>query len=219
MTKESLREFATNTRSCAIDNIAMRATLMAISGVTARIGSFQMAIYSVGTYLLNVNFAMGNGLQTASVTLIGRSYGEGNEDHLYGFRRAILKIGLIASIALALVIIFGGRFFYAFFSTDEEFITIGGYSCIFIGIITIFQVIKFINTGCLQGIGKMKEVAFCSIVSFAGVNLGLVALLVLVFKIGIWGVWIGTLCSQATQAFMLWLFIRKVPAFSKKPSK
>ena len=81
--------------------------------------------------------------------------------------------------------------------------------------ITLFQTLKFINNGCLHGVGMMKEVMFCSVVSVAGVNLLLVSLLVLVFHLGIWGVWTGTLVSQATQAFMLWRYIRKSPVFSE----
>ena len=46
-------------------------------------------------------------------------------------------------------------------------------------------------------------------------NILLVSLLVLVFHLGIWGVWTGTLVSQATQAFMLWRYIRKSPVFSE----
>ena len=67
-------------------------------------------------------------------------------------------------------------------------------------------------------VGKMKEVAFCSIVAYSCVNLGLVALLVLVFHWGIWGVWTGTLCSQASQALMLRYFISKTPVFRRDAS-
>ena len=127
-----------------------------------------------------------------------------------------MKIGMISASVLAVLIMVGGKFFFSFFSTDEAFVTTGAYSCLFIGVITLFQTLKFINNGCLQGVGMMKEVMFCSIVSVAGVNLLLVSLLVLVFHLGIWGVWTGTLASQATQAFMPWHFIRKSPVFSER---
>ena len=219
MTKDSLSEILTMAKSCVVDNLSMRAALLVISGITARIGSFQMAIYSVGNYLLNVNFALGSGLQTSAVSLIGRSYGEGDYKRLADFRKAIMKIGMISATVLAVLIMGGGRFFFGFFSTDEAFVTTGAYSCLFIGVITLCQTLKFINNGCLQGVGMMKEVMFCSIVSVAGVNLLLVSLLVLVFHLGIWGVWTGTLVSQATQAFMLWRFIKKSPVFSGSGSK
>ena len=218
MTKESLREITAQTKSCAVDNLAMRATLLVISGITARIGSFQMAIYSIGNYLLNVNFALGTGLQTSSVTLIGRSYGEGVYDRLKAYRRQIIKIGMLGAAVLAVLFISCGGLFFRFFSDDPAFVRTGHLSCIFIGVIAIFQTLKFCNNGALQGVGKMKEVAFCSIVAYSCVNLGLVALLVLVFHWGIWGVWTGTLCSQASQALMLRYFISKTPVFRRDAS-
>ena len=84
----------------------------------------------------------------------------------------------------------------------------------FDGVITIFQTLKFIYNGFLQGVGMMKEAAFCSIAAFSCVNLLMVALLVLVFHWEIWGVWIGSLVSQFTHAFMLRRYIAKAPVFS-----
>lgn len=216
MTRESLSEILHMGKSCAIDNLAMRATLLVISGITARIGSFQMAVYSVGNYLLNVNFALGTGLQTSSVTLIGRSCGAAEYKRLSAYRKAILKLGMISAAVLAVTIMVGGKAFFRFFSDEEAFVTTGAISCYFIGVITMFQTLKFINNGCLQGVGMMKEVAFCSIFAFSCVNLLLVALTVLVLHWGIWGVWTGTLVSQATQAFMLQHFIAKTPVFEGK---
>lgn len=217
MTKDSVKEIWTMTKSCAIDNLSMRATLLVISGVTARIGSFQMAIYSIGNYLLNVNYALGSGLQTSAVTLIGRSYGEEDYRQLADYRKRIMKIGMISAVVLGVLIAGCGRPFFQFFSDDEVFVSIGGISCLFIGIISIFQVMKFINSGCLQGVGKMKEVAFCSIFAFSGVNLVMVVVLVLVFKLEIWGVWTSTLLSQTTQALLLGYFIRKSGLFTGNP--
>ncbi len=214
MTKESTAEILSMAKSCAVDNLSMRAALLVISGITARIGSFQMAVYSVGNYLLNVNFALGTGLQTSAVSLIGRSFGQNDYHLLREYRKAIRKIGIFSAAVLAVLIMGGGKLFFSFFSKEEAFVSTGAYSCLFIGVITLFQTLKFINNGCLQGIGRMKEVMFCSILSVGGVNLLLVLLLVLVFHIGIWGVWTGTLVSQAVQAFMLGRYIKKSPVFS-----
>ena len=214
MTKDSMKEILYMTKSCAVENLSTRATLLAISAITARIGSFQMAIYSVGTYLLNVNYALGTGLQTAAVTLIGRSYGKNSYKEMADYRKAITKLGMICAAVLAVIIMVGGKFFFSFFSEEETFVSIGAISCIFIGVITLFQTLKFINNGCLQGVGMMKEIMFSSIIAFSCVNLTLVALLVLVFHIGIWGVWTGTLFAQATQAMLLRHYIMKSGLFT-----
>ena len=214
MTKDSMKEILYMAKSCAVENLTTRATLLAISAITARIGSFQMAIYSVGNYLLNVNFALGTGLQTAAVTLVGQSYGKSSYKEMADYRKAITKLGMICAVVLAIIIMGGGKFFFSFFSAEETFVSIGATSCLFIGVITIFQTLKFINNGCLQGVGMMKEIMFSSIIAFSCVNLVLVALLVLVFHKGIWGVWIGTLFAQATQALLLRRYILKSGLFT-----
>ncbi|MBP3209678.1 MAG: MATE family efflux transporter [Oscillospiraceae bacterium] len=208
MARESMKEITDMTKSCAVDNLNMRLALLFISGITARIGSFQMAVYAVGNYLMNVNYALGTGLQTSAVTLVGRAHGRDDYDLINETCRAITKIGMITAVALGIVMATGGRLFFSFFSSEEEFIAMGAASAIFIGVISIPQTLKFINNGCLQGMGMMKQSMFCSVIAFTVVNLGSVVLTVLVFHMGIWGVWISTLLCQTSQALMLYYFIK-----------
>ena len=209
MTKESLTEITQLAKSCVTDSLAMRLSLLFISGIVARIGSYQMAVYSVGMHLLNVNFALGTGLQTAGVALIGRSYGAEDKKMMKTYKNSLLRIGNITAVALALVIIAGGRWFFGFFSEDEKFIEMGTISCCIIGIITLAQTLKFVYSGYLQGIGAMKQVMVASIVAFTGVNLTTLAVFVLVLHSGIWGVWISSLLSQSVQAIILYIYVRK----------
>ena len=60
----------------------------------------------------------------------------------------------------------------------------------------------------------MKEVMKASIVSFAGVNLGVLAVTVFILRMGIWGTWTASLASQTVQAFMLWRYTKKLEAFN-----
>ena len=214
MTRASMKEILELTRSCLIDSIVMRATLLAISSITARIGSFQMSVYSIGTYLLNFNFALGTGLQTSAVALIGRSYGERDRRKIIRYRNAHVKLGLICAAVLGVIIIAGGRMFYGFFNKDPEFLALGVMSCLFIGAVTIVQTMKFILNGCLQGVGAMREVMIASVATYSAVNLGLVALLVLVFHMGLKGVWISMFISQTSQSLLLQYFMRKNQNFN-----
>lgn len=61
----------------------------------------------------------------------------------------------------------------------------------------------------------MKEVMRASIVSFAFVNLSVLAVCVFVLKMGIWGVWTGSLVSQTVQAIMVWNYTQKLDAFKE----
>ena len=208
MTLKGLNEIIEKTKSCAVDNLNMRLALLFISGITARIGSYQLAVYSVGNYLLNINYAMGTGLQTSGLTLIGRAWGKGDLELVTATRKTITKFGMTCAVILGIVIAAGGRPFFSFFSQDEEFIRIGTISAVLIGIITISQTLKFIYNGCLQGMGMMKQSMFCSIIAFTGVNHVSVLLTVLVFRMGIWGVWLSSFLSQTVQAAMLYYYVR-----------
>jgi MATE family multidrug resistance protein len=157
---------------------------------------------------MNVNYALGTGLQTSAVTLVGRAHGRDDYDLINETCRAITKIGMITAVALGIAMATGGRLFFSFFSSEEEFIAMGAASAIFIGVISIPQTLKFINNGCLQGMGMMKQSMFCSVIAFTVVNLGSVVLTVFVFHMGIWGVWISTLLCQTSQALMLYYFIK-----------
>ena len=213
VTKQSLHEIGELAKSCITDSLAMRLSLLFISGIVARIGSYQMAVYSVAMHLLNINFALGTGFQTSAVALVGRSYGASDKASMNAYKNQTVKLGMIAAVGLAILTVVGGKWFFSFFSDDPEFIRLGAISCIYIGVITLAQTLKFVYSGCLQGIGAMREVMVASIVSFAGVNLITLIFLVLVFKVGLWGVWISSLLSQTVQAFMLYRYVRKSKAY------
>ena len=213
ITKQSLHEIGELAKSCITDSLAMRLSLLFISGIVARIGSYQMAVYSVAMHLLNINFALGTGFQTSAVALVGRSYGASDKVTMNAYKKQTVKLGMIAAVGLAILTVVGGKWFFSFFSDDPEFIRLGAISCIFIGVITLAQTLKFVYSGCLQGVGAMHEVMVASIVSFAGVNLITLIFFVLVFKIGLWGVWISSLLSQTVQAFMLYRYVRKSKAY------
>ena len=213
ITKESISEILHLTKSSLVDNISMRAALLVISGITARIGSYYMSIYSIGMYLLNVNFAVGSGLQTSALALVGRSYGEGSREKMNEYKNAHVKLGFICSVIVGVIIAAGGKWFYTFFDRDPEFISIGAMSCVMIAVIGIFQTQKFVMNGCLQGVGAMSEVMRASLV-FSAVNLCTVAFTVLVLHLNLYGVWMSAMLAQLSQAVILYIFIRRNEAFN-----
>ena len=210
---EETKEIRSMSWSTITDGLVTRVSILVIGAIIARIGSYQTAVYSVGTYLMSVNQALGMCFQTAGVVLIGRCYGTDDKVLMNDYKRTIMILCVILSIVLGLIIIVGGRWFYGFFSDDSDFINMGQISCLFIGVITLSQTMKFALTGCLQGVGAMKEIMKASIISFAVVNLGILAFTVFVLNIGIWGAWTASLASQTVQAFMLWRATKKQDAF------
>ena len=213
LSKEGTEQIRTMSKSTITDGLITRISILVIGGIVARIGSFQMAVYSVGMHLMSVNQALGMGFQTAGVALIGRSSGAKDKEQLNRYKSSIIKITTISACVFGLLIATGGRRFYGFFSDSPDFITMGAKSCLFIGAITLVQTLKFAYTGCLQGVGAMKEVMKVNILSFGVVNLSVLAFCVFVLGIGIWGVWIGSLTMQTFQTVMLRRYTKKMDAF------
>ena len=208
ITKDSIREVVSLCKNTILDNMALRVALLIVGGVAARIGSYDMSVYSVGMHLMNVNFALGSALQTSGIALIGRSYGAGDHEKMKVYKRNILMIGLVVSAVLSALIIVLRKFYFGFFSTDPKFVELGADTCLVIGVITFFQTLKFIYTGNLQAIGKMKDVMYASI-SCATVNVIAICVVVFGFHSGVVGVWIATLITQSIQSITLMILTKK----------
>ena len=217
MTKDSLKEITGLAKSTFADSFALRLSLLIIGSIVAHLGSHQHSVYAVGMHLMNVNFALGTGFQTAGVALIGRNYGAGNKEGMRAYKNTILIMSLIASAALAVTIISTGRLFFGLFSDHKAFIMLGTASAVFIGFCSISQIIKFTYMGFLQGVGAMREVMISSI-WVAVFNPAILVLLVNVFDMGLYGVWIASLTSQTVQAAVLIYYYRKNKEFKRDKS-
>ena len=202
-------EIAILTKSAFADKFIQRLSLLVVAAIVARIGSFQTAVYAVCMHLMNINFAVGYGFQTASVALVGRSYGAKDCSSIKMYNDCIVKITLFISIILSIFVIVSRHWFINLFSHEEEFVKLGEISCVIIGFISIFQNLKFTYVGCLQGLGDMKAVMLISLVAFSVVNLLLLFLLVIIMGKGIYGVWISSFATQFMQCGMSYYYVKK----------
>lgn len=197
------------TKSTFTDKLAQRISLLVVGAIVARIGSLQTAVYAVCTHLMNINYAIGSGFQTASIALVGRSYGAKNSDNIEMYNNNIVELTLVISIILSILMILLRHWFINLFSHEEEFIILGEISCIIIGFIAVFQSLKFAYIGCLQGLCDMKAVMYISLISFSLINLVLLVILVLIMKKGIYGVWISAFVTQTIQCIMAYYYVKK----------
>lgn len=207
--KESYGEINRLSKNAFVERLSSRLSLFIIGAIVARIGSFQMAVYAICIHLMNINFALGTGVQTAGVALIGRSYGSKDIEAIKTYKDAIVKVTIISSIIFALTIILSRGWYVGLFSKEEVFIKMGEISCIIVGLITIFQSLKFAYVGCLIGLGDMKAVMYASIFSFSMINIVLLVIIILIFKRGVYGVWIASLVAQIIQCLMAYRFVNR----------
>lgn len=177
----------------ALSGVTERVSYFILAIINARVGSYVYSVYSVGMYFLNVNFAVGNGLSTACLTLIGKA----SEDRaktgacLRAFRRVIV----CAAACLVLLWLVCGRSVFALYSREPDFIRMGTVSVAFFLLITPLHILSLSLQGILNSLKDSAYVARVSLLSTLVIYCGVCWLMNGVLHTGIIGIWAGCLCS------------------------
>ena len=175
-----------------------------ISGaITARIGSYDMASYAVGMHLMNINFALGSGFQSAAVAIVGRSYGQKNPEEIRAYNRQILTVGFMIALVMSAVMILTGRQYFGMFSDDAGFVNAGQLVCMIIAVIAPIQTLQIILNGCLRGIGDMNTPLKASVISVTIFQPTANFFLAIFLGLGHWGIWIVIFFSQLIRMILL----------------
>ncbi|MDO4739418.1 MAG: MATE family efflux transporter [Eubacteriales bacterium] len=198
----SLKDILGMWKKVVSENLATRLSFLLAGIIAAYTGSFSMSVYSVGMHLMNINFALGSGMQAAAVALVGKSFGAKDDNGVRAYSDMILRMGMIAALVLSVLFIAFGRPYYAFFGDEEAFIRTGMLSCIVIGVISPIQARQIIYNGVFQGTGDVRFTMNAAIISMVVLNavsfVGTVWL-----QGGIWGIWAGSLASQLVRMALL----------------
>ena len=179
-----------------LEQLLMRIGFMFTALMAADQGMDSMAAHQVVMNILSMSFAFGDGLQTASVALIGRSLGEKNPDKAWQYGNACQFIGGVISVILVVIYLFGGRPVLNLFFKEKHIVDIG-VSIMYIAIFTVlFQVRQIIYMGCLRGAGDTFYTAMSTMIAVTIIRTVVSYLGGYVLGLGIVGIWLGILADQ-----------------------
>ena len=191
------------------ENILSRIAYLLASIISARAGSLALSVYSVGMNLMQINFAIGTGLQASAVALVGSSYGASDEDGIRDYSNRIIKIGLVISVGCSLIFaLFGGWYYGLFSDDDDDFIAMGCISCIIIAVVCLFQTQQLIHNSLLQCTGDAAVTMKIAFVTVTLLNVITLYVAVILLHTGLWGIWTAVLLSQAVRCLLLVLKYR-----------
>lgn len=150
------------------ENILTRIGMIYTSALTARIGTAPYSAHLVGMNFMNLGFAFGDGLQAASVSLVGRSLGEKQPDKAKAYAWNEQIFGLVISIICSAVLLLSGRWIYEkHFPGEPQMLAYGSLIISYIAVIMPIQISKIVFGGTLRGAGDVK---FTLIASTIGVT-------------------------------------------------
>ncbi len=182
--------------SVFIEQLLMRVGFMATAVMAAKQGNESMAAHQVCMHLMSLSFSFGDGLQAASVALIGRSLGEKAPEKAKEYGRTSQRIGLTIAITLSIIYFLGSRWFLGLFFDEKSIIDIGISVMYFAVATVIFQIPQCIYTGSLRGAGDTRYTAFTAAFSVAVLRTIIAYVCCYTLGLGLIGVWMGILGDQ-----------------------
>lgn len=194
--KRSFRSLMSLFSSTMIEQIFMRIGFFVYAKIVAGLGTIPFTIHQIGMNVLNIPFAAGDGLASASVALIGRSLGEKRKDVAKIYGSFCQRCGVIMSLFISLIFVFFGHSIYGLFSSTPEVLDTGEIIMKIMCVVVWLQISQVIFSGCLRGSGDTKYTAFVSCLSIAILRPIIAYAACYVFDFGIVGAWCGLVLDQ-----------------------
>ena len=197
--RPTLNAFKTIVRvgySVFLEQLFLRIGFAATALMAADMGDNAMAAHQVVLNFMAINFAFGDGLQSAAVALIGKSLGEKEPDKARAYGNVCQVLGLGISLVLAVVYMLISKLVMdVFFPSNPDIANLGTMLLKFQIIIVLFQISNVIFMGSLRGAGDTLYTAIVSSVSVTFVRTIVSYVCAYTLSLGIFGVWLGVLAD------------------------
>ena len=190
MKKDCVRAIWRLAGTTSLENIAMRVGFLATALIAA---------HNVGMNVLGLGFSFADGMQVAAIALAGEALGAGKKETARNYGTICQRIGFAISVVLALLLFFGGRWFYSLYFKEEHIIEMGVVISRWIMVTVLLQISQIIYTGCLRAAGDVRYTLRAALISVTGIRTVVTLVLVLVFHMGLTGVWLGILSDQLSR--------------------
>ena len=198
-TKRACRSIWTLAASSTVENLAMRIGFLATAMIAARLGTDEFAAHNIGMNLLGLGFSFADGMQVAAIALTGESLGAGEKEKARQQAGICQRIGFFISLVLSVILLFGGRWIFSFYFKEDHILDMGVLICRFMTVIILLQISQIIFTGTLRAAGDVHYTLVVALISVTFIRTVVTFLLVVVFKLGLTGVWIGILSDQCSR--------------------
>lgn len=186
-----------------IENVSARVGFMVTAISAAKLGTDAFAVHNVGMNLLSLSFSFGNGMQVAAIALTGNALGANEKEEAIKYGKTCQELGFIFSVIISLILIFFGRNIFSVFFEEDHILDMGVLISRFLIVIVLLQISQVIYGGCLRAAGDVKYTLGVALVSVTFIRSIVTLICVMVFDLGLAGIWIGILSDQASRFISL----------------
>ncbi len=183
------------------EQLFMRIGFFVYAKLVAELGTAEYATHIIAMNITTISFACGDGLSVAASALIGQNLGKRRPDLATLYAKAGQRVGVVISLLLILLMVFGGEFMVKLFAEpgDQHYqyvIENGRILTYYIAFISPGQISQVIYNGALRGAGDTKYVAVTSAISIGAIRPLSAYLLCYPLGLGLFGAWISLTIDQ-----------------------
>lgn len=164
--------------------------VVCINAILSRIGVLELSAYTLLESVVTIVLMPMYSYASTTLTLVSKNYGEKQYEKMSIIPRQSLKLALIISIGLIILLIIFKSYIVLLLTNDYNLINYSINYYIIALVACLFSIPNNIYKYGLQGIGDERWVLFNSIVINL-IGIALVFLFSLVFKMGLYGLYLG----------------------------
>lgn len=180
----------------SLEQIAMRAGLLAFTKIVARLGTVAYATHQICISILNLSFTPGQAFGISASTLTGRSLGEQEPDKAEAYIKICGKIGAVIAATMGILFFFFGAFIAGLYTNNQEVVMEAGSVLKLMAFIQPFQCSQLIISGGLRGAGDTVWTLVATFIGILVIRVVLAYIFVLNLGMGLVGAWLAVLIDQ-----------------------
>lgn len=173
------------------------ASFLALVTVIARTTADDLAAHEIVLHVVNVAFFPTIALGDAASVLVGQAIGAGRLRIVWRVARVTAAAGVVMALVSSLVLVFGGRWVLAPFTTSDTVLAIAARLAFIAGLFQIFDAMYAVFRGVLRGTGDVKLPATVSMIASWVITPPLAYALAIMAGWGAEGAWLA-LYSEMT---------------------
>ena len=195
--------------SSFVEQVFLRIGFFLFSLTVAKLGTIEFASHQIGMNFMSLSFSFADGLQVASVALVGRSLGQKRQDLARLYASACQRLGVVCAFMVSTTFLFFGRSLFGMFTDDPVMLDYGVMMLRILCVIIYMQIEQVVILGSLRGAGDTKYTAMVSLICVTIIRPGASWLLCYPLGLGLMGVWLGTFADQIARFTLGWIRFKK----------
>lgn len=207
---ESLKTLSRISLPAGFELTITMTNVVALYWLVGKIGTIELASLNILMNIFMVALLPALGLGITLATLSGQALGAKNEKDAYAWGKEITVLGTIVLTFLALPFFLVPNWILAIFTNSTEVIEAGETALRIMGITLGIEMIGYILVEALKGLGYSRKVSVISFLWQWVIFLPGAALLVFIFKQGLFAIWIWQIVMHLVQsAIFIYIWKRK----------